>query len=563
MTRAVPLARSLLAVASFPGSVLSAQWAEPHVHVLLDVTKGAVGDLFGWTAVGIGDVNGDGVTDIAVSAPFDDIGFASSAGKVYAISGSDGATLWSRAESLTSSILGYAMEVADWNADGALDVLAAAPFNDTGGRVWIYSGLDGSTLGTLDPPGAADEGFGSSIAAGGDFDGDGTEDLAVGAIGVDTTAGAGSGRVFVYRRGTTVPFTSIDGPAANAEFGLGLAFLGDVSVPSDGRDELVVGHRLASFFDGEARVYSHDGALVSELYSVSGVGMGFNLIGDRIDGGKDVDLDGLPDFLVGDMAADEVQVFSGIDGSLLHTLDGSGEGGDFTPGHLIDDVDGDGHADLALGAWVNDAGASNGGKVFVYSGASGALLKTMTATVDDRRLGIEVRPVGDHDGDGRLDLLVGAYGGGNPGPPAGRAYILSGHLPAPPNTICPGELPGDPLLADTGGDPTAGPLPGSSFETFNLSLDCSGSSAPGPYFIAGRLQKRAVPLPSSFGHLWTSGIHLFSFTGMHASDVVEAVPGGLVLPDSIALIGLVYTAQGFCGGPDLRASNAITQTLGE
>ena len=558
-----PRPRLLLAAALALPVPLTAQLVEGHAHELLDVTKGNRGDLFGWTVVELGDVNGDGVLDLAASAPFDDEAvFLSSTGSIFGVSGADGATLWRRAENLQSAILGYALETMDWNADGVLDVVASAPFSSSGGRVWIFSGTNGAQLALLDPSGAGD-GFGCSLATGGDFDGDGLEDLAVGALGVDTGLGQAVGRVYLYARGATAPFATIDGPAAGSEFGLGLAYLGDVSVPPDGRDELVVGERdPASFFDGTARVFGFVAGAPLERYAVPGVGMGFDIIGDRIDGGLDLDGDGLGDFLVGDLALDEVKVFSGVDGSPLYTLTGDGNDA-FGAGHLIEDIDHDGRADLAIGAWSSDVAVSDGGRVHLFSGASGAPLWTITGATQDRGLGCDVRGCGDLDGDGRRDLLVGSYGNGGAGNPQGRLGVIAGIRPAPLNEELPAAQPADPLLADTGGDPLRGPLVASPLEPFDLTLDCSGFAPDGLYLIQGTLGRRATPLSRPIGDLWLSGATLFAFGGVHGGGVVEAVPGGLVLPPSLALIGLEYTAQGGCSGGLVRSSNALVQRIGE
>src|SRR5262249_46324232 len=150
-------------------------------------------------------------------------------------------------------------------------------------------------------------------------------------------------------------------------------------------------------------------------------------------------------------------------GALLHTLDGNGEQGSFGAARLIPDVDGDGRADVAVGAWENSSGASNGGKVFVYSGASGAVLKTITSTTTEQNLGIDVRGMADFNGDGKRDLAVGAYGDGFSGPQPGSALIFSGHLAAPANSSDPAERVTDPVLTDAGGDPATGPVIGSPF----------------------------------------------------------------------------------------------------
>lgn len=406
----------------------------------------------------------------------------------------------------------------------------------------------------------ANGGFGASLATGGDFNGDGTEDLIVAAPFLDTGTGAGVGRVYAFTLGSTTAYATIDGPFAMAEFGTGLSYVGDTSSPRDGRDEIVVGQRLsASFFDGEVHVYTWNGTNAAEVYSAGGVGLGYSLLGDRIDGGKDLNADGLPDFIVGDMYHNELEVFSGRNGALLHTLDGNGEQGDFGAGRLIDDIDGDGLADLAVGAWQNSSGAPDGGKVFVYSGASGALLKTITSTGTQQNIGIDVRGLGDLNADGKQDLLVGAYGDGFSGTLPGAAIVFSNHLPAPKNSYCPAASPTDPLLADAGGDPTAGPIIGSPLEVFNVVLDCRNAPASGIYVVRVQPTKRATALATAFGWLWVAGQPLHSCAGMHNQDVVLCSPGGLVLPNDPALIGLSYVAQGFCGA---RLSNAIVQTIG-
>ena len=187
----VVLPAAIVLVAS--SQSVEAQWLEDDCEELLEVASSIQSDFFGWTAIPLGDVNDDGVIDVAVSSPF--TGFQSF-GMIRAYSGADGGLIWSRSENLQSAVLGYAMEVAgDWNDDGVLDVLAGAPWNGpTGGRVWVYSGTDGATLHILNPSDVPGDGFGSAIATGGDFNGDGTDDVLIGSIGVDA-GGDNAGRV--------------------------------------------------------------------------------------------------------------------------------------------------------------------------------------------------------------------------------------------------------------------------------------------------------------------------------------------------------------------------------
>jgi hypothetical protein len=414
----------------------SAQWLEPDVATLFERPSSLVSDFFGWTAVPIGDVDQDGVDDVAAASVFHG---SSSVGRITGLSGATGAVLWTHTETMVSSINGFSLETVDWNGDGTIDVLSGAPFSGMiGGRVWVLSGDDGTVLELLDPS-AQGDGFGGAIAVGGDFDGDGTDDVAIGAFGRDT-GGPESGSVFVYPVGSDVPITTIDGVGEGVEFGIGLAFLGDRD--GDGDDELVIGQREEEdFWGGQAHVYGWDTTDAALHYTVFGVGMGFNLIGDRIDGGRDLDGDGVPDFLVGDMFLGEIDVFSGVDGSPLYTFSDPGEEGDLAPARIVDDVDGDGRPDLVAGSWGSDDAAAGAGKIYLVSGDDGTIIRTMTSTFAGARLGADVRSMGDFNGDGAQDFLVGGTGGGFDGPPAGRVVIIAGNA-----VDDPADLDGDGIV---------------------------------------------------------------------------------------------------------------------
>src|SRR5262249_28472230 len=96
------------------------------------------------------------------------------------------------------------------------------------------------------------------------------------------------------------------------------------------------------------------------------------------------------------------------------------------------DVDGDGQADLLLGAPYSDAGSVDGGAAYLLLGPvrSGLDLKDATALLVAEAAGDlagqSVAGAGDVDGDGLADLLVGAYGNDAGGTDAGTTYLLSG-----------------------------------------------------------------------------------------------------------------------------------------
>ncbi len=369
----------------------TAQFVEPDVHVLLERSLGPAINNFGYRVVALNDVNGDGVVDLGTA----DMEGPAFQGRVYALSGIDGHTLWTRTGS-TNSLLGRALERMDWNSDGVLDVVAGAPASFIPqGEVWVHSGVDGAALALLFPTLHRDY-WGEHLASGGNLDGDGIGDLMVS----EADFGTLEGRVDVFRRGGTTPFFTLVGADEFEAVGSSLAFLGDVSIPPDGRDEIAVGTGLLDFTSGGVRVigWNGSGAVVRYILTLPDVAL-------DLAGGRDVSGDGRPDFAAASKTG--VRAYSGVNGGLVHTL---GAGARFDAVVLLADVDGDSVADIAAGVPLDSSGASHGGKVVIWSGASGALLKTITATTPNLQLGTDLREMGDLDGDGKGALLVGAVG---------------------------------------------------------------------------------------------------------------------------------------------------------
>ena len=119
---------------------------------------------------------------------------------------------------------------------------------------------------------------------------------------------------------------------------------------------------------------------------------------------------------------------SGSDGTRLHTFTGENAGDAFGIGApAIGDVNRDGFADLVVGAWQYSAAAASGGRIYLYSGKDGSLLRTITGRVPGETLGFDATGVGDVDGDGKLDLLVTSSWSNVNGFRAGRMYIVAGN----------------------------------------------------------------------------------------------------------------------------------------
>lgn len=144
----------------------------------------------------------------------------------------------------------------------------------------------------------------------------------------------------------------------------------------------------------------------------------------------DVDGDGVRDHAVGaprdgvtPAALGSVRVCSGRTGVTLYTLRGAVAGNAF--GHAlrsVGDVDADGRPDFLVGAPYDDTAGTDTGIAFLYSGRDGALLRTLTPLFPSERFGFSVSGVGDTNGNGTPDLLVGAPSGST----AGVVYLFEG-----------------------------------------------------------------------------------------------------------------------------------------
>ena len=169
-------------------------------------TGQAAGDRFGISVSTAGDVNGDGYSDIIVGAPFNDAG-GNDAGRAYIYFG--GTSMDNIADVIMTGEaaddrFGFPVSTAgDVNGDGYNDVIVGAIFNDAGGntagRAYIYFGgtsMDNNVDVTMTGEAAGDF-FGISVSTAGDVNGDGYSDVIVGAYFNDA-GGSDAGRAYIY-----------------------------------------------------------------------------------------------------------------------------------------------------------------------------------------------------------------------------------------------------------------------------------------------------------------------------------------------------------------------------
>ncbi len=334
---------------------------------------------------------------------------------------------------------GYSVsDAGDVNGDGYADVVIGAYREDGGayeaGRAYVFSGATGAVIYTLESSTPESEGcFGYSVSGAGDLNNDGFTDVGVGAYRESGGAPA-AGVVHLFSGANGEPLHTLlsPNPTSYGYFGYSISDAGDVD--ADGSPDLVVGAYYESGGAGRAYVFSGaTGAVLYTLESSNPESLGY--FGRSVAGAGDVDGDGRPDVIVGATNEDggatnagRAYVFSGATGEVLHTLESPSPALLF--GRSVSgagDADADGHSDLVVGAYYEDGGALGAGKAHVFSGATGELLYTLPSPNPEYwgRFGVSVSDAGDLDNDGCVDVVVGAYREDGGEEDAGRAYVFS------------------------------------------------------------------------------------------------------------------------------------------
>ncbi|MCB1448719.1 MAG: FG-GAP repeat protein [Nitratireductor sp.] len=389
-------------------------------------------DNFGVSVASAGDVNGDGFDDLLVGAVRDDNNLSNS-GSVRVISGFNGSVLYTVNGNSTSDNFGTAVAgVGDINGDGFDDFIAGGYQLDSvngPGVARVISGYNGSTLFTFNGS-SARSAFGASVAGIGDVNGDEIPDLLVGAYSDDNNTLTDNGLARVLSGANGSVLYSFTGENTFDLFGTSVAAVGDMN--GDGVPDLAVGapnDDNAGPQSGSVRLLS--GIDGSALDTFIGDSSG-DFFGYSVAGAGDVNGDGVNDIIVGAYGDDNnalvnsgsARVLSGVDGTVLHTFNGDGAGDQF--GWSVSgagDVNGDGFADLIVGAFNDDNNGSNSGSARVLSGLDGSTISTFLGDGAGDFFGWSVAGAGDVNGDGFADVIVGAIADGDTG--SARLFVSS------------------------------------------------------------------------------------------------------------------------------------------
>ncbi|MCX7015966.1 MAG: FG-GAP-like repeat-containing protein [Candidatus Sumerlaeota bacterium] len=422
----------------------------------------AMGDqetaAFGFSVATAGDVNGDGFSDVVVGAPLFDGGETDEGAAFVFLGGAAGPNTtpdWRAESNQADARLGWSVATAgDVNRDGYGDVLVGAPEYDSSaedkGAVFLWLGSAAGLGASGDPtnadwtarggqPGSC---LGFSVAPAGDVNGDGHADIILGDYQYEDPE-HGMGRVLVFHGSYAGPSSAPDWVAYSESttlatgFGFSVATAGDVN--GDGYADILVG-APGYFLTGRAFVW---------FGSISGLGetgapgnadweaicsQAEAWFGVTVATAGDVNGDGYAEVLVGANMYDNGEAEEGA--AFLWQGSADGLGPDGTPANAdwhaesnradvqfgisvatAGDVNGDGYADVAIGAHYWNNGQPQEGATFVWHGSADGLGAAGTPENADwamesnwlaARFGVSVGSAGDVNGDGYGDLIVGA-----------------------------------------------------------------------------------------------------------------------------------------------------------
>jgi Ca2+-binding RTX toxin-like protein len=416
--------------------------------------EGGAGTQLGTTVAGVGDMNGDGLDDLVVTAVSTS---GAGAGPAYVIfgrsngytpafdlAGIDGHTGFAVNGPTGGSWAEASASAADINHDGFSDLILGARYdvvgNDANGSTYVVFGHAGGfaasfATSTLNGTNGFRMGgvtyfqnLGSSVSSAGDINGDGIEDM--------VTVGQGKAYIVFGHSGSFGASYSLADLNGSNGFVLvtddtsgatKVSSIGDIN--GDGFEDLLIGARNTSV-GGQAAgaayiLFGHAGAFSATVsagtlngtdgFRIDGLAA-FDSLGDSIAPAGDFNGDGLPDFIIGTRFADPNGLQNAGSSYVIY-----GRAGGYVPTLDLVALDG-----------------TNGFRI------DGVLAQGQSATI--------LAGGGDINGDGYDDIIVTVPNEANGNlTNAGGVYVIFGHV-TPPNTDIIGTASGDVLVGHDGND---------------------------------------------------------------------------------------------------------------
>jgi hypothetical protein len=329
------------------------------------------------------------------------------------------------------------------------------------GALVLFSGATGAILDTAYGTNGERTSLGSSLALVGDLNDDGIPEVVAGAAGTGAGIVASTGFAVLYDGATLSELHTFSGEAPGAIFGRSVDGGGDLN--GDGTPDIAVGAPLqetqspgGSTMLDAGRIYAYSGADYQMLFAKDRFSneteTPFSNFGTSVSIVADIDGDGQADVVAGGPESQQgsggngfVTVYSGANGDVIHDIEGFFATGEQHGTRVLGlgDMDGDDVPDFAVSSSQQCFGfcSSRQGETIVYSGATGLPIFEYVGESNGDVFGGSLA-CGDVDGDGGNDLVIAApFHSVSTGP--GRVYVFNGPVP----TSCPEDLDGDGAVA--------------------------------------------------------------------------------------------------------------------